>query len=373
MSKTQRIETTMEVVRTVVGLFIAYGIALVILFAISDSPVYVIQQFILGPFSPERRIGSVINLAIPFTICGLSMCFMYAVNRFNLVPEGIFMLSACIITLISIQIGNALPAVVMIPLMLIIGSAVGVAVAFIPAIMERKFNANVVVVSLMLNAILSWLAVWLLQYKMRDTSIAYIGSKKIPAAAQLPRLFPKSFRIQSGLIIAVICLVVVALLFYKTSFGWKMRLVGENPAFAGAVGLSAVGISFAAQLIGGGVAGIAGAVEMMGNYDRFQWTATTQHGFDGLLVAVLAKKNPALVPIGALFLAYIRIGADVVNTSGDIPKEFITVIQGIVILLIAAESFMSGIKNKMIYKAAEKEESARKQERDTSANGTNAA
>ena len=99
----------------------------------------------------------------------------------------------------------------------------------------------------------------------------------------------------------------------------------------------------------------------LGNYIRFQWTATTQHGFDGLLVAVLAKKNPALVPIGALFLAYIRIGADVVNTSGDIPKEFITVIQGIIILLIAAESFMSGTKNKLIFKAAEKDEAEKKQ------------
>ena len=68
----------------------------------------------------------------------------------------------------------------------------------------------------------------------------------------------------------------------------------------------------------------------------------------------------ALVPIGALFLAYIRIGADVVNTTGDIPTEFVTVIQGIIILLIAAESFMSKTKNKMIFKAAQKDAEAAK-------------
>ena len=73
------------------------------------------------------------------------------------------------------------------------------------------------------------------------------------------------------------------------------------------------------------------------------------------MVAVLARKNPLLVPIAAILLAYIRIGADVVNSKGDIPVEFITVIQGIVILLVAAEEFMGGIKKKMIYKAAEKE------------------
>ena len=361
MSKTQRIETTMEVVRTLVGLLIAYGVALVILFAISDDPVYIVKQFILGPFSSPRRIGSIINLAIPFTICGLSMCFMYAVNRFNLVAEGIFMLSGCMVTFTALKLGGDVPAAVMLPILFVVGAVTGVAVAFIPAIMERKFNANVVVVSLMLNSIIAYLATWIMRYYMKDNTIAYIASQELPASAQMPRLFKTSFRIQSGIF-------VVALLFYKTSFGWKMRLVGENPEFATAVGLSAVGVSFAAQLIGGGVAGIAGATEMLSNYTRFQWTATTGHGFDGLLVAVLAKKNPALVPIGALFLAYVRIGADVVNSTGDIPKEFITVIQGIIILLVAAESFMSGTKNKMIFKAAEKEKAEKeKQEANTAA------
>ena len=350
----------MELVRTLVGLLIAYVIALVVLFAISDDPVYVIRQFMLGPFTSARRIGSIINLAIPFSICGLSMCFMYAVNRFNLVPEGIFMLSGCMVTWVALSLGDGLPAVVMVPVLLLVAILTGVVVAFIPAIMERKFNANVVVVSLMLNSIIGYLGTAILRYKLRDADIAFLGSRELPAAASLPKIFNNSFKIQSGLFIAIICVVAVAVLFYKTSFGWKMRLVGENPSFAKAVGLSAVGVSFAAQLIGGGVAGIAGATEMMSNYTRFQWTATTQHGFDGLLVAVLAKKNPALVPIGALFLAYIRIGADVVNTTGDIPTEFVTVIQGIIILLIAAESFMSKTKNKMIFKAAQKDAEAAK-------------
>ncbi|MBQ4252209.1 MAG: hypothetical protein II704_04105, partial [Erysipelotrichaceae bacterium] len=105
---------------------------------------------------------------------------------------------------------------------------------------------------------------------------------------------------------------------------------------------------------------VGGAVEIMNSYKRFQWIATTGHGFDGMVVAVLARKNPILVPIGALFLAYIRIGADVVSTSGDIPSEFITVIQGIIILLVAAESFLSGTKKKLIYKSVEKEEAEKR-------------
>ncbi|MBR2769933.1 MAG: ABC transporter permease [Solobacterium sp.] len=359
MNKTQRIEAIMEVVRILAGMAIAYLVALLILIAFSNDPVFIVKQFILGPFSSPRRIGSIINLAVPFTLCGLSMCFMYAVNKFNLIGESIFMLSGCIITFIGLKIGANLPAVILVPLLLLIGAAIGAALSFIPAIMDRKLNANVVVVSLMLNAVITQLAIYILRYFMKDPGISFIGSHETHAAMQLPTILGK-MRVGSGVIIALIFVVVISIIFFKTSFGWKMRIVGSNPKFATAVGLSTLGISFAAQLAGSALAGVAGATEIMNSYKRFQWTASTGHGFDGLLVAVLAKKNPILVPFGALFLAYIRIGADVVNTSGDIPNEFISVIQGIIILLVAAESFLSGFKNKLIYRSVQAEKAGRK-------------
>ena len=139
MNKTQKIESVMEVVRIVAGLLIAYAVALLTLLLISDEPGFIIQQFILGPFSSARRIGSIINLAIPFTICGLSMCFMYAVNKFNLIGEGIFMFSACMVTLVSINMADMnLPSAVMIPLMYIVAIVTGVVFAFIPAIMVQR-------------------------------------------------------------------------------------------------------------------------------------------------------------------------------------------------------------------------------------------
>lgn len=356
--KTQFIESVMEIVRIIAGMAIAYAAALLILVLISDDPVYIVRQFILGPFSSPRRVGSIINLAMPFIICGLSMCFMYAVNKFNLIGESIFMLSGCIITFVGLKIGNSVPMIVLVPLLMLIGAVVGAVISFIPAIMDRKLNANVVVVSLMLNSVIAQLAMWILRYHMRDTSLSFTGSPMTPESMQLPQILG-SLKIGSGILIALALVVVISIIFFKTSFGWKMRLVGANPKFANAVGFSTLGISFAAQLMGGALAGVGGAVEIMNSYKRFLWTATTGHGFDGLLVAVLARKNPVLVPIGALFLAYIRIGADVVNSSGDIPNEFVTVIQGIIILLVAAESFLSGTKKKLIYRQVQKDEEAK--------------
>jgi len=362
MNKTQKIETGMELVRILICLLIAYAAALVILFLIADDPWFVIKTFITGPFSSPRRIGSVINQSIPFILCGLSMCFVYAVNKFNLAAEGIFMMSGCMVALVGLSLADYnLPSIVMMIIVYAVAIVTGIVLDYIPAILDRKFNANVVVVSLMLNSIVGFFAYWVLQNKLADPKKSSVESRTIPASIQMPDLFGK-LKVPAGLIIALVCTVIVSIVFYRTSFGWKMRIVGSNPRFAKATGLNVLSISFAAQLAGGALAGIAGATEFMDNYKTFKWTTTTGHGFDGLLVAVLAKKNPRLVPIGALFLAYIRIGAEYLNSksNGAVPKEFITVIQGIIILLIAAESFLSGTKNKIIFKEAQKRLDAEK-------------
>ena len=358
MNRTSKVEFTVELVRIVTAVAIAYAVALITLFVISDDPVYIIQQFVLGPFSSPRRIGSIINLAIPFTFTGLCMCFMYAVNKFNLSGEGIFMISGCVISMVALKLGDSLPAPIAIAVLFVVGAGVGAIISGIPAIMEAKFKANIVVASLMLNNILVFLAIYLLKYKMRDNTIGFLGSLPLPEVIKFPAVFGK-MRVQAGIFVAVIAVILVALLFYKMVFGYKMRVVGNNPQFAKASGINMMGTIIGAQLVGGAIAGMGGTVEILGNYDRFQWTASTQHGFDGLMVAVLARKNPLLVPVAALLLAYIRIGADVVNSKGDIPIEFITIIQGIVILMVAADEFMGGFKKKLIYKAAAEELAAK--------------
>ena len=352
MNKTRKIEMTVELIRILVAVGIAYAIALVTLFLISEDPVYIIQQFVLGPFSSVRRVGSIINQASPFVFTGLCFCFMYAVNKFNLAGEGIFMFAGCMSTLVAVNLGEGLPFPLMVLILMVVGAITGIVMIAIPALLDAKFKANIVVVSLMLNSILVFLSIWVLKYQMRDPSIGAMGSYPLPDNAVLPNIFGK-FRIQSGLFFAIIAVILVAILFYKMVFGYKMRVVGSNPLFAKACGINMMGTIVAAQLIGGALAGMGGTCEILGNYDRFKWTASTQHGFDGLMVAVLARRNPLLVPVAALLLSYIRIGANVVNSKGDIPTEFITVIQGIVILLVAAEEFMGGFKKKMIYKAAE--------------------
>lgn len=354
MKEARKIEAVFEVVRIVASLLIAYVVALLVLYFVSDEPVYVIRQFVLGPFSSPRRIGSIVNLAIPFTMCGLGMCFVYSVNKLNLLGEGIFMLAGCITTFVGIRLGDlGLPTYLNWTILLMVGGIVGALCMVLPAWLDVKLNASVIVVSIMATTVLSELAQYILQYQMRDTSTSYLSSYPLASTMTMPKLLPTSLKIQSGLFIAIAMVVISVILLHKTTLGYKMRMVGSNVKMAKAAGISTMSTIIIAQVIGGFLSGMGGSLEMINSYTRFLWTDTTGHGYDGLLVAVLAKKNPLYVPLTALLLAYIRVGSDVVNSTSSIPNEFVSVIQCIIILLVAAETFLSKQRNKLICKAAE--------------------
>jgi simple sugar transport system permease protein len=351
--KTRKIETIFEICRVVSGVLIGYLISLIILSLISEDPFYVIKQFILAPFTTKRRIGDLVAMSTLFTFAGLCMCFMYAVNQFNLVAEGIIIISGCMTAYLAITLGSY-PVYIVVPALFFTGIVCGVLCAAVPAVLSAKFDANVVVISLMFNYILYFLSQYILKFKMKDITSPSLMSVKYPDSFKLDILF-KGTAVHSGLFIALLCVVLVVIIFYKTPFGYVMRTVGSNRDFARYAGISVTKTVIFAQLLGGAFAGIGGTVEILGRYDRFRWIDMPGYGFDGLIVAVIAYRSPALIPVGAFLLSYIRTGADIVTRTTDIPAEFVSIVQGIIVLLIAAEMFLSNFKNKVIFKSAKQE------------------
>jgi simple sugar transport system permease protein len=353
MNNAKKIETWFDLVRILVAVLVAYAIALVILALISDDPLYVIQQFIVGPFSSFRRFGNILSTMIPIIFTGICMCFVYAINKFNLVGEGAVNLGGCLSACVAIALSNKVPAWLLLIIVLVVGCLAGMAASLIPALADQIFHADVCVVSLMMNYILLYLTNYILKYRIKDPGSSITASYKWAPALKFRNIIPKT-SVHAGLIVALICVVLAAVLFYKMSFGFKMRIVGLNPVFAKYIGIPVVSTIILAQVIGGAFAGLGGTVQVLGMFSSYQWTALTGYGFDGLMIAVLARKNPALVPLSAFLIAYIRTGADIVSRTTDIPPEFVSIIQGIIIVLVAAEMFLSGFKRRLIFNSAKK-------------------
>ena len=341
-----------DLIRTVAAILIGFALTLVLLAFISKDPVKAVQAFMLGPFSNMRRFFNIIELMIPLTFTSLGMCMMLQVGEFNLIGEGIFGLVGAFTAYFACRLFPADFPSGLFPLVLIVlGAVMGALFAAIPALLRIKWDANIVVVTLMLNYVLVYFATHMLRNWMRDTKVTYLGSYKFADNSKLPQLISGT-QLHAGVFIAAAAVVFVWWFLYRTTKGFEIRLTGSNRSFARYVGVNVVGAMLIAQMVGGALAGVGGAVEILGRYDRFLWMEQTGYGFDGMMIAVIAKINPALVPLAAFFMAYLRTGANIASATSDVPMEFINVIQSIIIILVAATLFMDSFRKRAVVKAS---------------------
>ncbi|MEK5419254.1 ABC transporter permease [Paenibacillus sp. FSL L8-0708] len=338
-----------EYIRTSAVIVIALAIAFLIISLVSNQPVKTIGIFLLEPLSSKGHIGNVIEMAIPLMFTGLAVSLLFRANMFNLGAEGIFYFSGVVTSVLAIHLtldGWLHPMVA-----IAAGSIVGALLSAIPGILKAKWNANELVTSLMFNNILFGVGLYLLNYHLRDAKAFANVSYKFEKTALLSKMVSGT-RIHTGLIIVIVLIIAAHLFLYKTKWGYELRMTGINRDFARYSGMKTAKVIILVHLIAGFMAGMGGSVEVLGMYNRFQWTSLPGYGLDGALVAMLAKNNPLSVIGSALFLAYIRIGADMMARLSDVPSEMISIIQAIIILLISAEQFLKFWKNRMLLKEA---------------------
>lgn len=341
------IEKRFDVIRTILAIVIALVIALVVIIIVSDDPINALYHFLVGPVTNARRFANVIELSIPLMFCGLAVSIMFAADQSNMASEGAFYVS-CAVTSVIAVVGE-MPTFLHVIVCLTTGTITGIMVMCIPAVLKAKWQANELVSSLMLNYVCLYMGNYIIRTRVLDTSLGVTTSLGFKETASLPNLIPGT-RLHLGFIFVILAVILCYIMMYHTGLGYAIRTIGKNKNFAKYAGMGVGGVVLLAQVIGGALAGFGGATEMIGMYNRFQYQGLPQYGFDGMLIAIMAKYNPALVPVAAVFLAYIRTGADIMNRTSDVPYEIIAVIQSAIIMLVVAKMFLNNLKHKQIVK-----------------------
>ena len=228
---------------------------------------------------------------------------------------------------------------------------VGGLVAMIPAFGREKLGANEMVTSTILNFVCLYLALWVVRGYMADRSNSFLCTPNYPDNMRFTRYWGNT-NLSEGIWVAIIGVIIACIIFYRTRLGVEIRITGVNPSFAKYAGINTKVTPFMGQVLGGIFAGVASAVEIFGAYDQYQLSMLTNIGFDGLIIAVMAKKQPAFIPLTAFVLAYIRTAAAVLNTNTNIPVELVTMLQAVIIFFVAAEEFLGKRRQKAIIKAS---------------------
>jgi len=331
-------------IRTILAILIGILITIFLIILISSDAGFSFKQFFLGPFQSRGRFSNIFENAAPLIICGVAIAFAFQAAQFNVGAEGTFFLSAAIGTAFAVSV--RLPTFLHITLTLLVSAGVGAIWGGIPGLLKAKWNASELVASLMLNYVAYFLGLYLINHHFRDKKAGYLTSERLPASAQLPRLF-QGTRFHLGIILAFAVAIIAFLIIYKTKFGYELRLSGENPKFAKFAGINIFKIVLLSQVISGLFAGFGGVMEVMGIHIRFNWQALPGYGWDGVIVAIIGRNHPLLIILAAFFLSYLKVGGQILNLMSDVPSEMVTVIQSLIILLITAEAFLGNWKARL--------------------------
>ncbi|HPF16769.1 MAG TPA: ABC transporter permease [Thermotogota bacterium] len=275
-----------------------------------------------------------LNSATPLIFTGLAIALILKSGILNLGAEGQLFAGAVAGSLFAV-IPN-INGFIHIIIIFIAAAAAGSLWAVLPAYASIKKKDSEILVSLMMNYLAFYLGIYLIKTLIRDQDSGGLMSVKFSPSAILP-LINERYRLHMGIIVACLTAVLFGFLIKKTKWGLKIKMIGSNLNFAEYSGIDVKRQLFKVQLISGAIAGSAGIFELIGYHQRFLWQTTPGYGWDGVIVAIMASKNPFYVPFSALFLAYIRVGAQNMGRYSDVSPQLVKIIQGIIILFLAAE------------------------------------
>lgn len=337
-----------SVLRILCAVAIALLIVFGIIFFVSEEPVLAIRKLVFGPLETKRSFFNVLERAVPLIFSGLALNIILRSGVFSIAADGSFYMGAVVATALAIKV--PLPNILHQCLLITAAGLTGGLISTLPIILEKYTKVNATVLSIMFNSIFYYVGFSIVSAYLLEKGGQW-GSYYFPDTARLGNMI-RGTSMHWGFLVMLAVIVFVIFLMEKTSFGYKVRVTGINSSFAKNSGIRTGRVILGASFISGIVAGMGGAIEMVGMYKRFQWMTSVNYVWDGLLVHMLANENPYFIPLTAFFIAYLRIGAEVMSRATDLDNEIVAFLQCIIILLVGSERFLYSIKKRKEQKAA---------------------
>ena len=175
---------------------------------------------------------------------------------------------------------------------------------------------------------------------MQDPEKSMAQSEKLADEMVLPRLL-EGTRLHAGFIIAIVLVAVVWFIMYKTTWGYEMRVVGHNPRAAECSGISVTGGVVRAAMLSGGLAGLAGVIEVLAIQKKLLEAFSADCGYTGVLIALLAANRPQLVPVVAIVYAMVQVGAATMQRRAGVPSAMVNVLIGVAVIMILIRAIIA--------------------------------
>lgn len=363
-----------DIVPQILALLAALAVGALMLAALGVNPLEAYQAAFVGVFASKNGLSDMLVKATPLLLVAVGICIAFRANVINIGGEGQLILGALATTWFAVTAGESLPSILVLILATLMGIFAGGMWGAIPGYLKARLGVNEILSTVMLNQIAIQLGFFLLRGVMIDPEEVARGtnlphSARLPSVADLGRftdvaksfgftqtakqrgmdgmlaelygLFVEPTRLHLGIIVAVIMAILVYILLWRTTLGFRLRAVGLNPHASRYAGFNVRRNIVLALTLSGALAGMAGAVEILGLHHRmFEPTAVSAgYGFTGIVVALFGRLHPLGAIPSALLFGALLVGGDKMQRAMQIPQPLVTALLGLVVLFVVCADY----------------------------------
>jgi simple sugar transport system permease protein len=321
----------------VLALALTAAIAALLFMALGKDPVRGLEVFFVEPLNGRRAISEVLLKATPLIIIALGLAVCYRSNTWNIGAEGQFLLG-CVgggwVALWLTAQGLGLPRAVNVTAVLVGGMIGGMLWAAIVALLRDRFNANEILVSLMLVYVAQQTVNWLVFGPWKDPQ--GFNMPQSPMFARdvlLPPLLERT-RLHVGFLVAMVAVVLFALFMFRTYRGFQLQVGGLAPMAARYAGFSSRGALWTGLLLSGAMAGLAGAMEVAGPVRQVTPYLSMGYGFTAIIVCFVGRLHPVGIAFAGILLSMMLIGGELAQSRLGLPNALSSVLQGLLLLML---------------------------------------
>ncbi|MFY0735831.1 MULTISPECIES: ABC transporter permease [Aurantimonas] len=329
---------TLMVVAPILAVLVALALSGVLI-ALAGAPVLeAYARIVQGAFGSRLALTETLTRTTPLILTGLAVAVAFRAKVWNIGAEGQLYVGALTAAFLGSQLGLAgLPGIALIPAVMIAGALAGMMLLLVPLALRLRFGVDEVVTTLLLNFVVLLFVSMMIEGPMKDP-LAFGWPQSVPVVtdAQLPKLLERS-RLHVGLLIAVVVAIVVHVVQSRTAYGLESRAAGLNPAAARFAGVPLGRTLVKVACWSGGLAGLAGAIEVIGVKGYVTTDLSPGYGYAGIIVAMLANLQPLAVVAAALFAAMMFVGSDSMSRALGVPSFIadVTVALSLLTMLVA--------------------------------------
>jgi simple sugar transport system permease protein len=303
------------------------------------SPVEGLYQFFIAPVSTLYGLSELFVKATPIILIAVGLAFGFRANVWNIGAEGQLTIGAVAGGGLALAFYEV-ESVFLLPAMIVLGALGGMAWAAIPAWLKTRFNANEILTSLMLTYVAILFLSTLVHGPWRDPEgYNFPESRLFHAAATLPTVWDGT-RLHLGSLIALFVVLAGWLVLARTLTGFQIRVVGAAPRAAAYAGFSRKGLIWLTLLLSGGLAGMAGLIEVAGPIGQLLPTISPGYGFTAIIVAFLGRLHPVGILLAGLLVALSYLGGEIVQIELGMPQAITGVFQGMLLFFLLASDVL---------------------------------